>query len=84
MGKIFHLYSMSLKREKKKKKGYEGYNEIIMKILFLIAKTIQKKSTVTIFFSSRGRCITINYSSRLRRRILLNYEVDKCMHFTLD
>lgn len=39
MGNIFHPYSMSLKREKKK--GYdEGYNEINTKILLLIAMTI--------------------------------------------
>lgn len=53
MGNIFHPYSMSLKREKKK--GYdEGYNEINMKILLLIAMTIKKIHSNNIFLQQRA------------------------------
>lgn len=55
MGNIFHPYSMSLKRGKKKKKGYdEGYNEINMKILLLIAMTIKKIHSNNIFLQQRA------------------------------
>lgn len=54
MGNIFHPYSMSLKRGKKKKGYDEGYNEINMKILLLIAMTIKKIHSNNIFLQQRA------------------------------